>query len=172
MTIGARVLKTGMAVALAIYLSGLIGFPSPIIAAVAAIFTIQPSVYRSWQQIAEQFQANIVGAGIALAAGLMFGHTPIAVGLVCIVVITLSIRFKMESVIGLTLVTVVAVMEANSQSWSFAVERFLMVLTGMGAAFAVNILIFLRVRANSLCSRCIRLTTSFPCCCERLFRTR
>jgi Predicted membrane protein len=141
-TIGARVLKTGMAVALAIYLSGLIGFPSPIIAAVAAIFTIQPSVYRSWQQIAEQFQANIVGAGIALAAGLMFGHTPIAVGLVCIVVITLSIRFKMESVIGLTLVTVVAVMEANSQSWSFAVERFLMVLTGMGAAFAVNILIF------------------------------
>lgn len=142
MTIGARVLKTGMAVALAIYLSGIFGFASPLMAAVAAIFTIQPSIYRSWQNVADQVQTNLVGALIAIAAVRIFGHTPIAVGLVCIIVILLSIQLKMESTIGLTLVTVVAIMEAHGQGWEAATTRFLMVLTGIGASFVVNVFVF------------------------------
>lgn len=142
MTIGARVLKTGMAVALAIYLSEVFGFASPLIAAVAAIFTIQPSIYRSWQSVTDQVQTNLLGALIAIAAVRLFGHTPIAVGLVCVVVILISIQLKMESTIGLSLVTVVAIMEANGQGWALAMERFLMILTGMGASLAVNVLVF------------------------------
>ncbi|MGO4694278.1 aromatic acid exporter family protein [Paenibacillus sp. 2TAB26] len=142
MTIGARVLKTGMAVALAIYLSSLFGFASPLIAAVAAIFTIQPSIYRSWQRVADQVQTNLLGAVMAIVAVRLFGHTPIAAGLVCILVILISIRLKMESTISLTLVTVVAIMEANGQGWDVAIGRFLMVLTGIGASFAVNVLVF------------------------------
>ncbi|MGN7456560.1 FUSC family protein [Paenibacillus pasadenensis] len=142
MTIGARVLKTGMAVALAIYLSGLFGFVNPILSAVSAIFTLQPSIFRSWQQVSDQFQTNLLGAAIALGAVQLIGNSPITVGIVCIAVILISIKLKMEATVGLTLVTVVAVMEANSTGWMFAVERFLQVLTGMGAAFAVNVLIF------------------------------
>lgn len=142
MTIGARVLKTGMAVALAIYLSSLFGFASPLIAAVAAIFTIQPSIYRSWQRVADQVQTNLLGAVIAIVAVRLFGHTPIAAGLVCILVILISIRLKMESTISLTLVTVVAIMEANGQGWDVAIVRFLMVLTGIGSSFLVNVLVF------------------------------
>ncbi|MEV5029201.1 FUSC family protein [Paenibacillus sp. LPE1-1-1.1] len=142
MTIGARVLKTGMAVALAIYLSSLFGFASPLIAAVAAIFTIQPSIYRSWQNVADQVQTNLLGAVIAIAAVRLFGHTPIAAGLVCILVILIGIRLKMESTISLTLVTVVAIMEANGQGWDVAIMRFLMVLTGIGSSFLVNVLVF------------------------------
>ncbi|MBO7748275.1 FUSC family protein [Paenibacillus sp. MWE-103] len=142
MTIGARVVKTGLAVALAVYVSTLLGFPSPIISAVAAIFTIQPSISRSWQQVVEQVQTNVLGALLALAAVRLFGQTPIALGMVCIIVILVCIRLRMESTVGLTLVTVVAVMEANNQAgWQFAVERLLMVLTGMAAAFVVNILV-------------------------------
>lgn len=141
MTIGARVLKTGLAVALAVYLSNMLGFPSPIIAAVASIFTIQPSISRSWQQIVDQLQTNLLGAVVALAAVRLFGTAPIALGLVCIIVILISIKLRMESTIGLTLVTVVAVMEANQDGWTFALDRVLMVLTGMAAAFAVNTLI-------------------------------
>jgi uncharacterized membrane protein YgaE (UPF0421/DUF939 family) len=142
MTVGARVLKTGLAVALAIFVSGLLQFPSPIIAAVAAIFTIQPTIYRSWQQFLDQMQSNLMGAAIALAAVKLLGSTPISVGLVCIVVILLNIRLKMEDTIGLTLVTVVAIMEANSAGWLFPLQRFAMVMTGIGAAFAVNVLLF------------------------------
>jgi uncharacterized membrane protein YgaE (UPF0421/DUF939 family) len=142
MTIGARVLKTGMAVALAVYLSGLFGFPSPIIAAVASIFTIQPSISRSWQQVTDQLQTNLLGAVVAIIAVKLFGSTPIALGLVCIIVILISIRLRMENTIGLTLVTVVAVMEATGEGWLFALERFSMVLTGMAAAFVVNVLVY------------------------------
>ncbi|MFF2483153.1 aromatic acid exporter family protein [Paenibacillus sp. NPDC058071] len=142
MTIGARVLKTGMAVALAIYLSKLFGFPSPLLTAVAAILTIQPSIYRSWQQVLDQLQTNVLGAAIAIGAMRLFGETPIAVGLVCIIVILVSIRLKMESTIGVTLVTVVAVMEAHGQGLDVAIDRFLMVLAGMGAAFVVNVAVF------------------------------
>ncbi|WP_270166079.1 FUSC family protein [Paenibacillus sp. SYP-B4298] len=142
MTIGARVIKTGLAVALAIFVSGLFGFASPLIAAVAAIFTIQPSIYRSWKQILDQLQANLMGAAVALTAVYLIGSTPIAVGLVCIAVIILTIRLKMDSAIGLTLVTVVAVMEAHSAGWLFAFQRLAMVLTGMGAAFLVNVLVY------------------------------
>ena len=97
MTVGARVLKTGLAVALAIYLSGLVGFPSPIIAAVAAIFTIQPSIYRSWRQALDQVQSNVLGAAVALASVQLLGATPITVGIVCVAVILINIRFKMRS---------------------------------------------------------------------------
>lgn len=135
-------MKTGLAVALAVYISGLLGFSSPILAAVSSIFTIQPSISRSWKQILDQLQTNVLGAAVAIAAVRLFGNTPISLGLVCIIVILVCIRLKMESTIGLTLVTVVAVMEANGQGWLFALERFSMVLTGMAAAFVVNVAVF------------------------------
>ncbi len=142
MTIGARVIKTGLAVALAIYLSGIFGFASPIIAAVAAIFTIQPTVYRSWQQVLDQVQSNVLGAVVAILAVRLLGSTPISIAIVVIVVILINIRLRMENAIGLTLVTVVAVMDAHTEGWAFALERFSMVMTGMGCAFVVNVLLF------------------------------
>ena len=134
-------LKTGLAVVLAIYLSELFGFGTPIIAAVAAIFTIQPSIYRSWQQVHDHVQSNIIGAAFALGAAYALGVTPISVGLVCVAVILLNIRLKTTSAIGLTLVTVVAVMDAHADGWRYALERFLMVLTGIISAFLVNVLV-------------------------------
>jgi uncharacterized membrane protein YgaE (UPF0421/DUF939 family) len=141
MTIGARMLKTGLAVVLAIYVSGLFGFNTPIIATVAAIFTIQPSIYRSWRQVHDHIQSNIIGAAFALGAAYALGVTPISVGIVCVAVILLNIRLKTTSAIGLTLVTVVAVMDGHAEGWRFALERFAMVLTGIVSAFLVNVLV-------------------------------
>lgn len=138
MTIGARVLKTGLAVALAIYISNLLGFESPIIAAIAAI-AVQPTISRSWQYVGEQLQTNLLGAIVALLMSQFFGQTAMSVGLVCIIVILISIRLGMESTINLTLVTVVAVMEAGNESWQFALTRLYMVFIGMGAAIVVNL---------------------------------
>jgi uncharacterized membrane protein YgaE (UPF0421/DUF939 family) len=140
MTIGARVLKTGLAVAVALWVGTLIGLSSPIISAVAAIFTIQPSIYRSWKELLQQVQSNLLGAAVAVAAVWLIGNTPIAVGLVCIAVILLCLRLNAEETIGLTLVTVVVIMEARGQpGWDFALDRFGAIMTGMLSAFAVNV---------------------------------
>lgn len=66
MAFGARILKTGMAVTLALYLSALLQFTSPVGAAIAAIFAMQPSIYRSWRYFLDQIQTSTMGAVIAL----------------------------------------------------------------------------------------------------------
>ncbi|MFD0870873.1 MULTISPECIES: FUSC family protein [Paenibacillus] len=145
MELGARVLKTGVAVTLALYICALLGLTPAIIGAVAAIFTMQPSIYRSWRHILDQVQTNVLGAGLALLAGMFFSNEPIAIGLICIVVIMVCIKLKMESTIGLTLVTVIAVMDVAGDAsvhWLFAVNRFLVIMIGIGSAFLVNIAFF------------------------------
>ncbi|MCS7461556.1 aromatic acid exporter family protein [Paenibacillus doosanensis] len=141
MVFGARVWKTGIAVTLALYISAFLNFTPPVIAAVAAIFAMQPSIYRSWRYFLEQLQTNVLGAVLALLAGMFFSNNVIAIGIVCILVIIICLRMGMEQTIGLTLVTVVAVMEASAE-WQFAVNRFLLSLIGIGCAFLINILFF------------------------------
>lgn len=138
MAFGARVLKTGIAVTLALYISMWLNFTSPVIAAVAAIFAMQPSLYRSWRHLLEQLQSNTLGALIAMLAGVYVSKEPIVVGLVCMIVIMLCLKLKMDGALGLTLVTVIAVMEASGQ-WDFALNRFFLVLIGIGCAFFINI---------------------------------
>jgi uncharacterized membrane protein YgaE (UPF0421/DUF939 family) len=134
-------LKTGIAVTLALYFSQWLHLSSPVIAAVAAIFAMQPSIYRSWRYFLDQIQTNTLGAILALIAGLVFSNDPIAVGLVCIIVIMICLKLKMGDTIGLTLVTVIVVMEASGQ-WQFALMRFSLSLIGIISAFLINILLF------------------------------
>ncbi|GGA40231.1 FUSC family protein [Paenibacillus physcomitrellae] len=141
MNFGARMFKTGLAVTLALYASVWLQMGSPVIAAVAAIFAMQPSIYRSWRYLIDQLQTNTLGAILAMLAGMVFSSEPFAIGIVCILVIMICLKFKMGDTIGLTLVTVVAVMEASGQ-WDFAVTRFVLSLIGIVSAFLINVFVF------------------------------
>ncbi|MNB65924.1 Fusaric acid resistance protein family protein [compost metagenome] len=141
MNFGARVLKTGLAVTLALYVAALLKFPSSTGAGIAAIFAMQPSIYRSWRHFLDQVQTSTIGAIIALGGGMLLSSQPIAIGIVCILVIMLSMKMKRSDTIGLTLVTVISVMEASGQ-WQFALNRFLVLMTGIVSAFVINILVF------------------------------
>ncbi|SDC16062.1 Aromatic acid exporter family member 1 [Paenibacillus sp. UNCCL117] len=139
MAFGARMLKTGLAVTLTLYFNSFfLHFPSPVISAVAAMFAIQPTIYRSWRHFLEQLQANTLGAVLAMLAGMYFSKDPFAIGLICIIVIMICLKLKMQDSIGLTLVTVIAVMEASGQ-WEFALSRFAQILVGIGTASLINI---------------------------------
>ncbi|ANS73933.1 hypothetical protein AWM70_04580 [Paenibacillus yonginensis] len=141
MNFGARMFKTGLAVTLALYASLWLQMGSPVIAAIAAIFAMQPSIYRSWRYLIDQLQTNTLGAVLALLAGMVFSSEPFAIGIVCILVIMICLKFKMGDTIGITLVTVVAVMEASGQ-WDFAVTRFVLSLIGIVSAFLINVFVF------------------------------
>ncbi|MNI29388.1 Fusaric acid resistance protein family protein [compost metagenome] len=141
MTFGARMLKTGISVTLALYIAAWLHLPSPVIAAVAAIFAMQPSIYRSWKYLMDQLQTNTLGAILAMLGGSLFSNEPIAVGLVCILVIMICLRLKMGETIGVTLVTVVVIMEASGQ-WEFALNRFVLILIGILSAFVINIVVY------------------------------
>lgn len=145
MKLGARVFKTGVAIVFALFIAELLKLPSPVFAGIAAIFAIQPSIYRSYQTIVEQVQANIIGATIAVIFGLLFGHHVVAIGIAVIIAIGLMLKFKLEKSLSLALVSVVAIMEfqGGDDFLTFGLIRFVTILVGgVLAAFVVN-LVFL-----------------------------
>ncbi|KPD36973.1 hypothetical protein AN475_08010 [Bacillus amyloliquefaciens] len=143
MKLGARIFKTGIAITLALYLASWIGLPSPIFAGIAAIFAIQPSIYRSFLIIIDQVQANIIGAVIATVFGLIFGPSPIMIGLTAVIVITIMLKLKIEHTISIALVTVIAILETPGNSFlTFALIRTSTVILGVLSSFIVN-LVFL-----------------------------
>ncbi len=137
-------LKTGLAIAIALYVAALIGFPSPVLAGIAALFAIQPSIYQSFQSIIEQFQANIIGVSIATLMAYILGIDPFVVGFTAVVVIAVCRYFDMdESTVSIALIAVIAVMESTDMAvYQFALLRFSSLLLGIISAFVVN-LVFL-----------------------------
>ncbi|WP_386062586.1 FUSC family protein [Thalassobacillus hwangdonensis] len=161
MKLGARMLKTGLAVAVALYVASLFGFTSPVFAAIAAVFSIQPSIYRSYQSIIEQIQANIIGATVAVIAVSTLGNDPFIVGFAIIIVIGLTMNLKMnENTISLAVVAVIALMDTTElQFIDFAAARFTSLMIGILAAFIVN-LVFLPPRYETRLFQKIDRSTS------------
>ncbi|RXI96754.1 aromatic acid exporter family protein [Anaerobacillus alkaliphilus] len=142
MTFGPRILKTGIAVTVALYICSILNLDPPIFAGVAAILAIQPSIYRTWKQMIDQIITNTLGATLSLFFIYFFGENPITIGFVIMLVISLSLKLKMEKTIPLTLVTVLAIMSAaGSEDLFFTLERFIIIMIGTGAAMVVNIIV-------------------------------
>ncbi|MBU8880605.1 FUSC family protein [Bacillus sp. FJAT-29790] len=143
MKLGARVLKTGIAIILSLFLSELFQLPSPVFAGIAAIFALQPTIYRSFLSIIEQVQGNAIGAAIAVIFVLIFGNDLFIIGLAAIIVITINLKLKIENTIALSLVTLLVIMEASGDTFiQFALIRFSTIMLGVFSAFIVN-LVFL-----------------------------
>lgn len=146
MKVGARVLKTGVAIVLALFVAQTLNAPAPVFAGIAAVFAIQPSIYRSYLTILEQIQGNVIGAIVAVIFGLLFGHQIVGIGIAAIIVIGIMIKLNLDKAISLALVTVIAIMEVQGDEFlTFALIRFGTVMIGVFAAFLVN-LIFLPPR--------------------------
>ena len=139
MKLGARIFKTGVAIVFALLVAELLQLPNPVFAGIAAIFAIQPSIYRSYLTVIEQVQSNLIGAAVAVVFALLFGNNIVAIGFAAIVAITIMLSFKLEKTISLALVTVIAIMEIQGEDFlTFALIRFLTILVGVLSAFIVN----------------------------------
>jgi uncharacterized membrane protein YgaE (UPF0421/DUF939 family) len=142
MTFGPRVLKTGIAVTVALYLCSVLKLEPHVFAGVAAILAIQPSIYRTWRYLLDQILTNTLGAVIAIISIRFLGDTPITVGIVMIIVISLTLKMKMESTIPLVLITILAIMSApHNEEILFTLNRFFIILVGVGSALIVNLTI-------------------------------
>ncbi|WP_028399860.1 FUSC family protein [Ectobacillus panaciterrae] len=140
MKLGARILKTGIAITLALYASTLLGLPSPVFAGISAVFAIQPSVYRSYLTVLEQLQANVIGAIGAIVFVLIFGNNPFIIGLTAVLVIILTRQLRLENTISVAIVTVIAIMEYQGPNFfNFALLRFVTVMVGVLSASIVNL---------------------------------
>ncbi|SDI53782.1 FUSC family protein [Alteribacillus bidgolensis] len=144
MKLGARIFKTGLSIVLAMYAAAWAGLEPSFFAAISATFAIQPSIFKTYQTILEQIQANVIGAAIAILFAVTFGHDPVIIGTAVILAIVIILRLKLESsAISLALVTIIIIMGNPQEGFLFfAFERFSLIMLGVFAAFIVN-LIFL-----------------------------
>jgi uncharacterized membrane protein YgaE (UPF0421/DUF939 family) len=141
MKLGARILKTGIAIVLALAIARALHLPSPVFAGIQAVFAIQPTIYRSYKTIVEQVQGNVIGAAIAILTVICFGNHIVFVGLASIIAILIILKLKLDNTVGLALVTIIAIMEVqNEQFIQFALLRFGTIMLGILAAFVVNLI--------------------------------
>lgn len=140
MKFGARILKTGIAITLALFIAELCNSPSPSLAGISAVFAIQPSIYRSYRTILERAQGNIIGAIIAIIFGLYIGNDFILIGVASIICVALLMQLRLENTIGLAVVTLIIVMDSPGNDFlEIALIRFGTIMLGLLAAFIVNL---------------------------------
>lgn len=139
MKLGARILKTGVAIVLALFLAQTMGLPTPLFAGIAAIFAIQPSIYRSFKTIIQQVQGNVIGAFFAIIFALIFGDHLIGVGFATVTIIAIMLKLNLGDAVTLALVMMIGIMELPDENFiMYAVLRFATMLTGIFSAFLVN----------------------------------
>lgn len=141
MKLGARIFKTGLSVVVAIYLAMFLHIEATMIAGIAAALSVFPSVYRSWKHLLNQLKANIIGAIFAILAFMTIGTSPVAIGFVIIVVIAMNLKLKLSDTIGVSIVTIIAIMQVPEGNYLwFAFQRFSLVIIGIFSALLVNFL--------------------------------
>ncbi len=141
MKLGARIFKTGLAIILSMYLAMWLGLEQPTFAAIAAAFAIQPSVYRTFQKLLEQVQANLIGAILGVIFVMTFGNEPFVIGCTVILAIATILKLKIEATaIPLAVVTIIIIMESPTENFiEFALARFGLIMIGVFAALIVNL---------------------------------
>ena len=140
MKLGGRIIKTGVALTLSLYAAMFFNLEPLIFAALAAVLSVQPSLYRSWQNIVAQLQGNLIGAVLAVSGAYLLGNDPFVIGLVVMIVIGINLQLRIEKSIPLAIVTVIAIMESTTGNFPlYALERFGLIMLGIGSSVFVNV---------------------------------
>jgi uncharacterized membrane protein YgaE (UPF0421/DUF939 family) len=145
MHLGARSLKTGIAVTIALMIADLFQLTPPIMAGVAAAATTLPSVRRSFRAMINNIYGNLIGAVIAILFMILIGDHPISVGLAVVTVIAIHLKFSLNNTLTLTMITVIFIMSSGMDNQiAFILEafrRFVLICIGVGSATLINILL-------------------------------
>lgn len=104
--IGPRMVKTGLAVVLTLLITNMIGLELQLVAAIAAVLAMQPSIMRSFAYIKEVLISNGVGLVFALLGILLLGSHPLSVGVVVIISIAINIKLGLNKTVSLTVLTI------------------------------------------------------------------
>lgn len=142
MPIGARVLKTGIAVTLSIFICDFFHLSPSLFAAAATVLNLQPSLGLSFINAREQLLTHFVSIGIAILIGLVLGTNPLCSGLAAIAVILVCNRLRLRSGISSGVMSAIFILASPSELFiNHAATRSITILIGVGMALLVNLTI-------------------------------
>ncbi|HWI62749.1 MAG TPA: aromatic acid exporter family protein [Symbiobacteriaceae bacterium] len=137
--VGPRVIKTGLAVFLALLASHALGSKYGAFAAVAAMLAVQPSVSRARQVFFNQVLSNLIGGLIGAALGLYFGPSSAAMAVGVILVLGICVRLGMNETASLAVTAVIFIMDRPEHDFvRYTAARLAAVMGGMLIGAVVN----------------------------------
>ena len=143
MKIGARILKTGVAVTITMYLCKLLNLEPAFFGAVSAVVNMQPSIFLTVKTAKDQILVHLIGVGFGLLFGYLVGGSPLTMGIVSILLIAVYIRMGLNSGISMGIVAAVFVMGSSQELFlPHALNRTGVIFAGLTTAMFVNVFLW------------------------------
>lgn len=141
--IGLRTVKTGLAVALAMFFASLRGSPALIFAAIGAISAMSRTVGDAFESCRTQLTGIILGAGVGVICVSLFARLHyLGVGCGLVVLILVCVRLKLQFAVPLSCIVFVAIWLAPAGSaLEYGFNRLLDTAIGLATALVINVAI-------------------------------
>ena len=160
---GLRTIKTGVAVALSVYLSGFVPHSLPLLAGVAAILCLQPTIAAGVQMGFTRIKATILGGLLGLIFHYLFGSHPFMMGVAVIIALKILNWLRWEEGVALASLTVIVIMsQAVGEVVPYVFGRVFSTLMGVVVAMVINILVAPPRHFQGFRSKLKDLTANFP----------
>ncbi|MGG1397109.1 aromatic acid exporter family protein [Bacillus salipaludis] len=140
--LGKRLLKTGLAVFLTAFFCQWLDWPV-VFAVIAAIVTIEPSIYASIQKGKVRLLAAAIGAAIAMSFDFLFGQVPITFALSAFFTLYICHRLRWDDAIIVATLTAIAMIPMTTAN--FLIAFFIRIGTtsiGIVISTLVNLIIW------------------------------
>lgn len=140
MKIGARTLKTGIAVTITMFICKVFTLEPAFFGAVSAVVNMQPTIFLTIKTARDQVLVHILGVVIGLGFGYLLGGNPITIGIVTIVIIVLYRQFQFKTSLTAGIVAALFILgSSQDQFLSHALSRTSVIFVGLGTAMVINI---------------------------------
>jgi len=138
--IGARIIKTGVAVTITMFICKTFQLEPAVFGAVSAVINMQPSIFLSLKTLKDQIFVHLLSVTIAIALGYLIGGNPLSMGLITILIIILYQKIKLQSGISTGIVAAVFILSSSPEEFlSHALMRTAVIFAGLFTAMLINI---------------------------------
>jgi len=159
LNIGARTIKTGIAVALSVYLCYLLGIEVSLFSAASAVVCMQQSIGKGLKNGVQEISTNAIAAVVAIILGLTIPIEFLSMAMATIIMILICNRlFAAKNQIVLGVIAAIFILASPQEQFiNHAVERFIALLIGIVVANIINLILFPPKYKEVLLDKMIRL---------------
>ena len=138
--VGARIIKTGFAVTITMFICKTFQLEPAVFGAVSAVINMQPSIFLSFKTLKNQIFVHLLSVTIAIALGYIIGGNPLSMGLITILIIVLYQKINLQSGIATGVVAAVFILSSSQEEFlSHAFMRTAVIFAGLFTAMFINI---------------------------------
>ncbi|MCX7781515.1 MAG: aromatic acid exporter family protein [Negativicutes bacterium] len=143
MKFGARIIKTGIAVAITMFICRAVNLEPAFFGAVSAVVNMQPSIYLTMKTARDQVLVHFIGVIAGFFFGYFLGVNPLSAGLIAILLIAIYSRLQLSSGITMGIVAALFVLSSSTaEFFTHALVRSAVIFIGLGTAMAINVLLW------------------------------